>query len=76
MTEITREEALRFIRHRQAAIDAARNNELLKDIKRLWGITWCNPNDPEEKQVEDYIRNKTAEAQKDEQFRRGQELVV
>ena len=64
MTIPTREEALKFIQEIREKKKAKVPLDLDKGnweerIARLWVLFVCNPDDPEEKQAEDYIKART-----------------
>jgi hypothetical protein len=68
----TREDALRYIRRRDEGIRMARELGISdSQVEMLLGdqVDRCDPEDPEEKQVEDYVRNAPEEWLTDEELR-------
>ena len=54
---VPREKAERFVLLRKENIDKAEKDGKCESLARMWGALRCDPDDPVEKQIEDYIES-------------------
>jgi hypothetical protein len=76
--EVTRDDAQRYIKRRDEGIQMAKERDLSDgQVEALLGeqVKRCDPDDPEEKQIQDYI-NKAPEAWRSTEELRAQEAKI